>query len=66
MNLNANRTVESFEIDEDQEIFNFYFDFVETTFGDMPIGFTSEYFKVNLTLEKYFKNNKNLNQWWSF
>jgi len=64
MNLNANKTCENFEIDEDEEIFNFYLNFVEHTFGDMPKGFTESSFKVNKSLDNFFnKNSKNITGW---
>lgn len=64
MNLNANKTCETFEIDEDKEIFDFYMQYVEHTFGDMPKGFTEESFKVNESLDKFFNsNNSNLKGW---
>lgn len=54
MNLNANKTCENFEIDEDLEIFNFYMDFVEHHFGHMPKGFEESSRVVNKNLDKYF------------
>lgn len=64
MNLNANKTCENFEIDEDEKIFNFYLNFVEHTFGDMPKGFTESSFKVNKSLDNFFnKNSKNITGW---
>lgn len=64
MNLNANRTCESFEIDDDREIFDFYMRFIEHTFGTMPSGFVSESWKVAASLDKYFNDqNKNTSRW---
>uniref|UniRef100_UPI004048E4B7 hypothetical protein n=1 Tax=Roseivirga sp. TaxID=1964215 RepID=UPI004048E4B7 len=64
MNLNANKTCETFEIDEDDEIFNFYMNFVEHTFGTMPKGFESSSFKANKSLNKFFNTqNTNLRSW---
>lgn len=64
MNLNANRTCESFEIDEDQEVFDFYMNFIEHTFGDMPKGFTRPSKIVNKSLDKFFReNSKNIAGW---
>jgi hypothetical protein len=54
MNLNANKTTESFEIDESKEIFDFYMNFVEHTFGTMPKGFTEDRFIVSQSVNKYF------------
>ena len=64
MNLNANKTCENFEIDDDKEIFDFYMNFIEHTFGDMPKGFTSSSFKVNKSLDKFFNRNcQDLSGW---
>lgn len=64
MNLNANRTCESFELDEDPEVFGFYMRFIEHTFGAMPAGFTSENWRVNVALGQYFTNeSQNLKRW---
>lgn len=65
MNLNANKTCESFEIDEDQEIFDFYMNFVEHSVGDMPKGFTGDSFKVNESLDRFFNTQNNQLQGWS-
>lgn len=54
MNLNANKTCETFEIDESKEIFDFYMNFVEHTYGTMPKGFTEDRFIVNKSVNKYF------------
>lgn len=64
MNLNANKTCESFEIDDDKEIFDFFMSFVEHTFGTMPKGFESSSFKANKSLDKFFNvNNSNMKSW---
>lgn len=63
MNLNANRTCENFEIDDDIDIFNFYMDFVEHTVGDMPKGFVADNFRVNACIERFF-NIKTNEKWW--
>lgn len=65
MNLNANKTCESFEIDEDQEIFDFYMTFVEHTFGSMPKGFETSSYKVNKSLDTFFARNSNAIKGWS-
>lgn len=58
MNLNANKTCETFEIDENQEIFDFYFNFVKSTFENTPEGFEEKSWKVNAALDKFFGENK--------
>lgn len=64
MNLNANKTCETFEIDCNDEIFDFYMDFVEHTFGSMPKGFESSSFKANKSLEAFFNStNTNTKSW---
>lgn len=65
MNLNANRTCESFEIDDSQEIFDFYKGFITETFGEMPVGFTSDSSIVNRSLDRIFNNLKNQFDWLS-
>jgi hypothetical protein len=58
MNLNANKTCETFEIDESKEIFDFYFNFVKSTFDNTPKGFEEKSWKVNKALDKFFQENK--------
>jgi hypothetical protein len=58
MNLNANKTCETFEIDDDIDIFNFYISFVNHTFGTMPSGFVSESNIVNKSLHSFFFNEQ--------
>lgn len=65
MNLNANKTCESFEIDEDQEIFDFYMKFIEHVFGDMKPGFERSSFKVNKSLDTFFTQNQDRIKGWS-
>ncbi len=65
MNLNANKTCESFEIDEDPEVFDFYMNFVEETFGTMPSGFVESCYTVNVALDKFFKEQNTPPQHWS-
>lgn len=55
MNLNANKTCENFEIDEDSDIFDFYMEFIQHHFDDLPIGFTESSSKVNESLDRFFK-----------
>lgn len=65
MNLNANRTCESFEIDENTEIFNFYESFITETFGQMPAGFIPNSEVVNRALDRTFNNLSNQFNWQS-
>ena len=58
MNLNANRTCESFEIDEGDEVFDFYMDFVEYITQEQKVGFESRNFVVNKTLDNYFQEKQ--------
>ena len=58
MNLNANKTCESFELDESLEIFNFYYNFVSFVFKNQKEGFITSSRKVNKTLDLFFKNNQ--------
>jgi hypothetical protein len=61
MNLNANKTCETFEIDDDKNIFNFYRKFVDETFSNTPNGFEQKSWVVNAALDKYFLENKDQN-----
>lgn len=65
MNLNANKTCESFEIDESEEIYNFYKAFIDETFDNMPIGFIPDSSVVNRALDITFNNLKNQFAWQS-
>lgn len=65
MNLNANRTCESFEIDECKEIFSFYKLFVDEIFGEMPEGFTPSSEVANRALDRAFNNLSNQFAWQS-
>lgn len=58
MNLNANRTCESFEIDDNKEIFDFYMNFVDHTLSDLEGGFEPRSWKVNDSLDKFFEENQ--------
>lgn len=58
MNLNANKTCETFEIDENMEIFEFYLNFVKSTFENTLEGFEEKSWKVNKALDKFFQENK--------
>jgi hypothetical protein len=61
MNLNANKTCENFEIDDSQEIFDFYTKFIQHTFNGMPDGFTQSSKTVNECVSDYFAKNKSNN-----
>lgn len=54
MNLNANKTCESFEIDEDLEIFTFYKQFVTFVNDNQKAGFVQSSATVNKTLDVFF------------
>ncbi|MFW6272851.1 MAG: hypothetical protein ACOC2U_03630, partial [bacterium] len=58
MNLNANKTCESFELDEDEEIFDFYNEFVSFICKNQREGFVSDSATVNETLDLFFETNQ--------
>lgn len=58
MNLNANKTCETFEIDDDIEIYNFYRKFIDETFKNTPKGFEEKSWVVNASLNRFFSNNQ--------
>lgn len=65
MNLNANKTCESFEIDEGEEIYNFYNNFVLFVKNNQRSGFISDSETVNKTLDLFFqeKQEKSIKGW---
>jgi hypothetical protein len=62
MNLNANKTCESFEIDEDKEIYNFYYSFIENIVKNQKSGFQASSSVVTNTLRQFFDNEKDKKQ----
>jgi len=58
MNLNANKTCESFELDENTEIFDFYNDFVKFVNDNQQEGFVTSSAKVNKTLDLFFQSTQ--------
>jgi hypothetical protein len=65
MNLNANKTCETFEIDMDAGVFDFYMDFVNHTFGSMPEGFESSSEKAGKSLEGFFNRTNKTSKLWT-
>jgi hypothetical protein len=65
MNLNANRTCESFELDENKEIFDFYNKFVIFINENQKEGFVKSSAKVNKTLDLFFGSSqeKKMSTW---
>lgn len=58
MNLNANKTCENFEIDDSQEVFDFYMSFINHTFQNMSDGFTQSSKTVAECVDAYFHKSK--------
>lgn len=54
MNLNANRTCENFEIDEDEEIFDFYRGFIDKLLTEAPAGWDGRRAAVEAVLDRIF------------
>lgn len=66
MNLNANKTCESFELDENEEIYDFYNSFVLFVGENQKTGFVSSSETVNKTLDLFFqKKQENKITGWS-
>jgi len=65
MNLNANRTCESFELDEGEDIFDFYQSFVSFVNNNQKSGFVSSSETVNKTLDLFFghKQENRISGW---
>jgi hypothetical protein len=58
MNLNANKKCENFELDENPEIYDFYYNFVSFIQETQTEGFVTESRKVNKTLDLFFSKQK--------
>lgn len=57
MNLNANKTCETFQIYTEEPVFQFYKDFVEHHFADLQEGFESSGAAASKSLTKWFGDN---------
>jgi hypothetical protein len=57
MNLNANKTCETFTIYENEEIADFYLKFINTHFDNMKDGFERSGAVVNKCVTEFFRNN---------
>jgi len=71
MNLNANKTCESFEIEEGDQLFDFHADFCRSIFADMPIGFCGDKWRANQSLRNFIygdqpetETDKTDRKWW--
>ena len=53
MNLNANKTCETFEIEEGDGLFDFHMDFCRTIDETMPVGFCGEKWRANESLKRF-------------
>ena len=58
MNLNANKTCESFEIEEGAGMFDFHMDFCRTIDETMPHGFCGEKWRANESLKRFIYGEK--------
>lgn len=68
MNLNANKTCETFTIYENQEICDFYMSFINHHFADMQDGFEKSSAIVSKCVKSYFSKSagaQSLNKHWS-
>jgi hypothetical protein len=54
MNLNANKTCESFEIDDDKDIFEFYNSFVEHIYKNQPEGMVANTNIAQTNMNSFF------------
>lgn len=57
MNLNANKTCESFEIDEGDQLYDFHMDFCRSVIADMPEGFCGDKWRANQSLRNFIYGN---------
>lgn len=64
MNLNANKTCESFEMDDDLDIYNFYYSFVEHIFNNQPAGMVADTTAAQKNMNSFF--GKDIQQGFDF
>lgn len=63
MNLNANKTCETFQIIEDCNVYEFYLDFVKKIYDYQEAGFIGDSYTVNKNLKRYFNDNIENKHW---
>ena len=54
MNLNENKRCENYDVDDNKEIYDFFNDFVEEVFTEMPVGMTESRATVDDVFDKIF------------
>jgi len=57
MNLNANKTTESFELEDDAEVYEFYYNYIKHLFDKQGEGFEPRSWVVNKTNREFFTKN---------
>lgn len=65
MNLNANKACETFEIDTDPGIFDFYMNYVSHTIKTMPEGFTADSMLAGKSMEQFFNKQVKQTRLWT-
>ena len=71
MNLNANKTCESFDIDEGDHLYDFHMDFCRSVIADMPEGFCGDKWRANQSLRNFIYGDQSQSvktetdkKWW--
>ncbi len=59
MNLNANKTCETYQIYSDNSVYKFYKSFVDTHFDDVQAGFDSSFNEVAACAKRWFDADEN-------
>ena len=67
MNLNANKTIENFQVIDDKELFDFMMSYTMVHFDNQRPGFDVKFSEVQKSYKLFFNENlDNESEWWKF
>jgi hypothetical protein len=67
MNLNANKTIENFQVIDDKELFDFMMSYTNVHFDNQRPGFDVAFNEVQKSYKLFFNENlESQTEWWKF
>jgi len=67
MNLNANKTIENFQVIDDRELFDFMMSYTNVHFDNQRPGFDVKFTEVQKSYKLFFNENlESQTEWWKF
>jgi len=67
MNLNANKTIENFQVIDDRELFDFMMSYTNVHFDNQRPGFDVKFSEVQKSYKLFFNENlESQTEWWKF